>query len=244
MTWALEEAPDLPPHLLGTLLALANHAGRDGTGARPSQETLAWYTRKARRNVRKDIDSLLKLGLIREGDQRLVAHIRPDRRPVVYDLAMERKRAALRLDEGMQTSPRSVGTGGRTDPPGTPLRGDAHVPNGGMPASPKPSTEPTSSSSSALSAPVARIAEALSIEEEEARKVFQKIKTERRPIAPSKYVDHLIAIGDIENFHDAPQPTETTGGPRCPYVEDPDNPGWCATCHTTKGNARHRGAAA
>ncbi len=243
MTWVLEEAPDLPAHLLGTLLALANHAGRDGTGARPSQETLAWYTRKARRNVRKDIDALLKLGLIREGDQRVVAHLRADRRPVVYDLAMERKRTPVVLDEGMPASPRKVGTGGRTDPPGTPSRGDAHVPHGGMPASPKPSTEPSTSSSSAPTPTVTRIAEALSIEEEEAQKVLLKIKTERRPIAPSKYVEHLIATGDITDFH-VRRPAGPSGPPRCEFVANEADPSRCYTCGLKSGHRNHTGAAA
>lgn len=92
MTWALEEAPDVPAQLVSTLIALANHAGRDGSACYPSQETIAKYTRKTVRQVRRDLDKLVELQLIRPGDQRHVAHFRPDHRPLVWDLAMDRKR--------------------------------------------------------------------------------------------------------------------------------------------------------
>ncbi|MGH8881053.1 MAG: helix-turn-helix domain-containing protein, partial [Stackebrandtia sp.] len=89
ITWALRDAPDVPPHLVSTLFGLANHADPNGKGAFPGLARLASYTRKEQRVVRKDLTALLKLGLIRKGDQRLISHIRPDKRPVVYDLAIE-----------------------------------------------------------------------------------------------------------------------------------------------------------
>ncbi len=241
ITWVLEDAPDLPAHLVGTLLGLANHADRHGRGAYVSQNLLGWYARKARRNIRKDIDDLLKLGLIREGDQRLAEHIRADRRPVVYDLAIERKRDRASLDEGMPASPRKASTRGRTHPPADAPRGDAQCRHGGMQASPKPSTEPTSSSS-ALPKPVAAIADALSIEEEEAQKVFDRIVAERRPAAPSRYIAALIDSGDIRGFHtrarDSPPPYT---GPRCTYADAGDGTGLCATCSLPAAHARHGG---
>ena len=91
--WALEEAPDVPPHLVAPLLGLANHADQNGRGAYCSTATLAWYTRKGRDASRNDLDRLEALGLIRRGDQRMVLHIPPDDRPVVYDLCMEKRRA-------------------------------------------------------------------------------------------------------------------------------------------------------
>lgn len=93
ITWVLEDAPDLPPHLVGTLLGVANHCDRHGRGGYPGQATLAFYTRKTDRAVRKDLTQLLHIGLLRLGDQRLVQHIAADERPVVYDCAMERKRS-------------------------------------------------------------------------------------------------------------------------------------------------------
>jgi hypothetical protein len=87
--WVLDEAGDIPPTLVATLVGLARHAQNDGTGAAPSVETLVAYTRKSRRQVKYDLDKLRELKLIRESDdQSRVAHIRADRRPTVYDLAM------------------------------------------------------------------------------------------------------------------------------------------------------------
>lgn len=92
IAWALNHAPDLPPSLLGTLIGLANHAHADGTGAYPTQGTLAWYTRKDERQVRRDLKKLQDLKLIERGDQRMVAHIPRDERPVVYTLCVWRMR--------------------------------------------------------------------------------------------------------------------------------------------------------
>jgi hypothetical protein len=91
--WVLEDAPDLKPHLVATLLGLANHADRDGKGTYASVPTLMHYTRKtSARAVRNDLVELEGSGLIRRGNQAMVMHLPPDRRPVVWDLAMERRR--------------------------------------------------------------------------------------------------------------------------------------------------------
>jgi len=90
MTWALRDAPDVPSHAVAVLLGLANHADPNGRGAFPSQPTLAEYARKDVRQVRRDIEKLELLKLIRRGEQRLVAYLPADKRPVVWDLAMER----------------------------------------------------------------------------------------------------------------------------------------------------------
>ncbi|WP_144120937.1 helix-turn-helix domain-containing protein [Catellatospora sichuanensis] len=91
ITWVLNDAPDLPSNLVATLLALANHADADGRGTAPSQKRLARYTRKKPRTIRDDLAALESRGLIRRGDQRRVASLPADRRPIVYDLAMERR---------------------------------------------------------------------------------------------------------------------------------------------------------
>lgn len=112
ITWLLEDAPDLPPHLVGTGIGLANHADRNGRGSYPGQALLAWYARKSDRAVRKDLKELLDLGLIRLGDQRLVQHIPADERPVVYDLAMELKRSRpARKDRNHSSGPKEKATG-------------------------------------------------------------------------------------------------------------------------------------
>jgi hypothetical protein len=90
INWVLNDAPDLPSNLVATLVALANHADATGRGAAPSQNRLARYTRKKPRTIRDDLAALESRGLIRRGDQRHVASLPADRRPVVYDLAMER----------------------------------------------------------------------------------------------------------------------------------------------------------
>jgi len=124
ITWVLEDAPGLPPHLVGTLLGLANHADRHGRGAFPSQATLAWYARKTDRAVRKDLDQLTGLELIRRGDQRLVNHLPADERPVVWDLAMERKRQKEEEKDRNPSSGRKPKGTGTTVP--APRRGDDH----------------------------------------------------------------------------------------------------------------------
>lgn len=91
MIWALEEAPDVPAHCLGTLMGLANHADKQGRGSYAGQKLLGDYARKTDRQARSDLAALLERGLIRRGDQSLVSHIPTDARPIVYDLAMERK---------------------------------------------------------------------------------------------------------------------------------------------------------
>ena len=130
LSWAIEDAPDVPPHLVATLVGLANHADRNGQGAYPSQATLAHYTRKDERSVRRDLIQLEELGLIRIGDQRFVLHLAEDKRPVVYDLAIERRRDD-RPEPKRRGRPTKaqVKTGGRPRPPGRPRpkRGDVHV---------------------------------------------------------------------------------------------------------------------
>lgn len=91
MVWVLNEAPGLPSHAFGTLMGLATHADKFGRAAFPAQATLAGYTRKSARQVRRDLDDLVAAGLIRHGDPRFVAHIPADERPIVWDLAMEKR---------------------------------------------------------------------------------------------------------------------------------------------------------
>ncbi|MEU1641409.1 helix-turn-helix domain-containing protein [Micromonospora zamorensis] len=92
VAWALNDAPDVPPTALVTLLGLANHAHPDGRAAWPSQTRLAHYGRKGVRAVQRDLAELESRGLIRRGNQRHVQHMPADRRPVVWDLAIERRR--------------------------------------------------------------------------------------------------------------------------------------------------------
>lgn len=89
--WALKHAP-VPggdPLALLVLIGLANHAAADGTGARPSVATLAEYARCSARSVHTKLRMLETAGLIVRGDQQAVAHLRADRRPTVWDLAVD-----------------------------------------------------------------------------------------------------------------------------------------------------------
>jgi hypothetical protein len=88
--WVLDEAGDIPPRLVATLIAVARYADSHGRGAHPSAATIAAHIRKNERNTKKDLAELQRLGLLLPGDQRTVASIRADRRPFVYDLPMPR----------------------------------------------------------------------------------------------------------------------------------------------------------
>ncbi|MEU5426904.1 helix-turn-helix domain-containing protein [Streptomyces olivoreticuli] len=133
MKWAIEQAPPMPAQLVATLAGLANHADAKGRGAYPSLAKLAAYTCKAERSVRRDLRQLEDLGLIRHGDPAKVAHLPPDRRPEVYDLAMERVVPGGRAgaDEGTRTSARTLAStrarGGKKKASSDAYRGDAHV---------------------------------------------------------------------------------------------------------------------
>lgn len=162
--WALKFAPPMPPQYLGTLLGLAEHADSKGRGAYPSIPTLAAYTCKSERSVQRDLKGLREVGLIRPGDESLVAHIPSDRRPEVYDLAIERvvpggragdeearaavaKLASSRARGGKKTgvtptSPRRGDAHVTTGVTPTSERGDVGVATGVTPTSPKPSFEP------------------------------------------------------------------------------------------------------
>jgi hypothetical protein len=141
LAWVLDETPDLPPNLFGVLCGLANHADADGRGAYPSVDRLAFYSRKSRRQVQTDLAKLRELRLITEGDQRLVAHIDPRYRPIVYDLALDRRRPRYVKST---TAPEQEPTA-----PGKPRdevehdQGCGAASPGVKPASPKPSFEPS-----------------------------------------------------------------------------------------------------
>lgn len=87
MTWALSADVGDPTRKLA-LVGWANHAHKDGRNAWASQATVAEYVGCSSKTIGRHVKVLLAEGWIREGDQGQVAHLRADRRPVVYDLAM------------------------------------------------------------------------------------------------------------------------------------------------------------
>lgn len=92
MIWAIEQAPVDDPTSTLVLIALADSANDDGTGAWPAIATLAERARCSTRSVQRHLRALSEAGLIREGNQELVAGYRADRRPTVYDLNLARSR--------------------------------------------------------------------------------------------------------------------------------------------------------
>lgn len=89
MVWVMEAAPTKNQGELAVLYALADRANDDGSAAFPSQDWLAQRSRCTTRTVRNHLQAMEERGLIRRGDQRMVAHFRPDRRPVVWDICMD-----------------------------------------------------------------------------------------------------------------------------------------------------------
>jgi hypothetical protein len=74
------------PSQFAVLVAIANHVGKDFRGCYASQETLAGEAHMSVRSLQRQIAELEALKLIEPGDPGLVAHIRLDRRPDVWDL--------------------------------------------------------------------------------------------------------------------------------------------------------------
>lgn len=88
MLWVMEEAPIDSPAEGMILYALADRASDDGTAAWPSQQWIADRACCSKRTVIRHLQAMEDRGLIRRGDQRHVAHIRFDKRPIVWDLAL------------------------------------------------------------------------------------------------------------------------------------------------------------
>jgi hypothetical protein len=70
------------------LLGFANHADKRGRGAYPSTRTIADYTECDIRTVQRHVSWLIANGFLHEGDQRIVDHLDPRYRPIVYDVAL------------------------------------------------------------------------------------------------------------------------------------------------------------
>lgn len=166
MTWALDHrqtGPLSPEHRL-VLVALADYADPAGRGAWPSASTLADRLGVTVRAVRRSIAALEAAALIERGDQRHVEHYRGDRRPVVYDLALEGRQTYLADDGELRVEPHRHDRHGvtrvspreaaascpqRGDASVTPApvdnhsRGDTHDTHGVTPVSPKPLVKPS-----------------------------------------------------------------------------------------------------
>lgn len=92
MSWALSQQIVTAAPARHVLLCLANYADQDGKAAFPSTKTLAKDTGLGERTVRYKLDDLEKAGVIVRGNQKIAAAYidRTDRRPICYDIAINR----------------------------------------------------------------------------------------------------------------------------------------------------------
>jgi len=159
VAWALDRrrTGPLSAEARLVLVALADHADPDGQGAYPAAKTLADRLGVTTRAVRRSLAALADAGLIAHGDQRLTRHLRGDRRPVVWDLAVHGRQTVLGDDGTVGVEPyRDVTPASprlaaepppRDDDHDTPQdsntrpRGDVHGRHGVTSTSPKPRTE-------------------------------------------------------------------------------------------------------
>lgn len=92
ISWALNEAPVTAPVHVLILVAMAERCNDDGTEARQSAATIASKVRVSQRTIQRELKRLEQMGLIRRGDQSLNSFLPVNKRPVVYDLAIEKVR--------------------------------------------------------------------------------------------------------------------------------------------------------
>lgn len=86
MIWAVKDAPVADVEERAVLSQLSEEADESGCGAGISVPTIAERTRLDEQTVRRRIHDMLDRRLLALGDQSIVAYIRADRRPAVYDL--------------------------------------------------------------------------------------------------------------------------------------------------------------
>lgn len=87
VAWVIDDAP-VPADLAWTLTVIARSCDKNGRGARQSTPTIAEKAGKSVKQAQREIKRLRELGLLVLGDQRLVDHLPPRRRPTVYDLPL------------------------------------------------------------------------------------------------------------------------------------------------------------
>ena len=152
VSWATRDVPnDLTPGQRLVLIYLAESAGGNGSdwiGAWPSAQTIATAYGMTRRTVLRHLQVLEGRGLIRRGDQRMVSHYRPDRRPVVWDLVPDatNRTGCQNVTPSLERGDTTDRTGCHGGPNGvTPRteRGDRHVTQTVLKPSMEPSMEPT-----------------------------------------------------------------------------------------------------
>lgn len=110
MLWVMNDAPAKNHAELAILYALAERADDQGRCSWPSQEWIADRARCSVRTVRRHLVAMEERGLIYRGDQRYVAHIRKDRRPIVWTVNLRAVRDVSPVMEDVEPT-------GQPDPP-------------------------------------------------------------------------------------------------------------------------------
>jgi len=258
ITWVLEEAVDVRPHLVATLIGLANHADGDGRGAYPSQATLARYTRKTPRGVRNDLAQLEADGLIARGNQKLVQHIAADERPIVWDLRLDRKCASARTGSGnddrgsteksqVSATDDSTGEGlarnhGSARKPTSGRKSSVRGTGSGLPEGPEvgflqtvlePSTKP--SSSGARDGTVRFVVDRLGCDDDDARWIVDQVQARHAPRRIAGYVrgmSHEDLATLLAERHPPPRPEPEPACGQCGpnRLVERDNPNRLVRC--------------
>lgn len=123
LTWAIY---DIAPNLTDAsayrvLLVLADEADNDGRGAGLSAATIASRTGLSKRTVDAKLKTLEEMGITRRGDQRIVAYLPANRRPIVRDLNMPADTRGAK--SAHQNTPAATATRGAESAPQTPEPG-------------------------------------------------------------------------------------------------------------------------
>lgn len=131
MVWALEQRLVEEPTARHVLLCLANYADKNGRGAFPSTNSLSDDTGLVVRTVKYKLEALEEMGAIRRGNQAIAAAYidRHDRRPVVYDMAVERGAPDAPRDERGANEDRAGCISGQNDVQMKTERGAPRAPN-------------------------------------------------------------------------------------------------------------------
>ena len=116
MSWVIDDAP-VPTALFPVLMVIARRCDENGRGSYQSVPTIAEKTGKSSDQVRRDIRDLKKLGLLLPGDDALVNHIDPWKRPQVYDVPLHISGTKPVKESRNKTGVASQG-GGMDAPPG------------------------------------------------------------------------------------------------------------------------------
>ena len=138
ISWALNQAPVTAPVHVLILVAMAERCNDDGTESRQSVKTIAKKARVSPRTVQRELKTLEQMGVVRRGDQSKneQAGIPGNRRPVVYDLAIELRQDNMspqNEEESEEIGVTSTANSGVTADSGVtsePLRGDIDATQG------------------------------------------------------------------------------------------------------------------